>query len=293
MNREVIVTCAVTGAGDTVGKHPAIPVTPEQIAQAAIEAAGVGAAIVHCHVREPDSGAPSRRTELYAEVVDRIRSSGTDVVVNLTAGMGGDFYPGEDDPATGGPGTDMVGPEERLVHVEELRPEICSLDCGTLNFADGVYVSTAGYLRIMAAKIKALGVKPELECFDTGHVRLARALIDAGLVEDPPLFQICLGIPWGAPADTAAMKTMVDMLPEGAVWAGFGISAMEMPMVAQAMLLGGHVRVGLEDNLYLERGVFAGNAQLVERAVKIIELMGARVLAPAEARAKLGLRPRD
>ena len=293
MNREVIVTCAVTGAGDTVGKHPAIPVTPEQIAQAAIEAAEAGAAIVHCHVREPDGGAPSRRTELYAGVVDRIRSSGTDVVVNLTAGMGGDFYPGEDDPATGGPGTDMVGPEERLVHVEELRPEICSLDCGTLNFADGVYVSTAGYLRVMAAKIKALGVKPELECFDTGHVRLARALIDEGLVEDPPLFQICLGIPWGAPADTAAMKTMVDMLPEGAVWAGFGISAMEMPMVAQAMLLGGHVRVGLEDNLYLERGVFAGNAQLVEKAVKIIELMGARVLTPAEARGKLGLEPRN
>ncbi|MCH9013808.1 MAG: 3-keto-5-aminohexanoate cleavage protein [Proteobacteria bacterium] len=293
MNREVIVTCAVTGAGDTVGKHPAIPVTPEQIAQAAIEAAEAGAAIVHCHVREPDSGAPSRRTELYAEVVDRIRSSGTDVVVNLTAGMGGDFYPGEDDPATGGPGTDMVGPEERLVHVEELRPEICSLDCGTLNFGDGVYVSTAGYLRVMAAKIKALGVKPELECFDTGHVRLARALIDEGLVEDPPLFQICLGIPWGAPADTAAMKTMVDMLPEGAVWAGFGISAMEMPMVAQAMLLGGHVRVGLEDNLYLERGVFAGNARLVEKAVKIIALMGARVLTPAEARGKLGLGARD
>ena len=293
MNREVIVTCAVTGAGDTVDKHPAMPVTPEQIAQAAIEAAQAGAAIAHCHVREPDSGAPSRRTELYAEVVERIRDSGTDVVINLTAGMGGDFYPSEEDPATGGPGTDMVGPDERLVHVEELRPEICSLDCGTLNFGDSVYVSTPGYLRVMADKIKALGVKPELECFDTGHVRLAKALIDEGLVEAPPMFQICLGIPWGAAADTAAMKIMVDMLPEGAIWAGFGISAMEMPMVAQAVLLGGHVRVGLEDNLYLERGVFASNAQLVEKAVKILELMGARVLTPGEARQKLGLKSRN
>ncbi|MEE8499853.1 MAG: 3-keto-5-aminohexanoate cleavage protein [Kiloniellales bacterium] len=293
MNREVIVTCAVTGAGDTVDKHPAMPVTPEQIAQAAIEAAQAGAAIAHCHVREPDSGAPSRRTELYAEVVERIRDSGTDVIINLTAGMGGDFYPSEEDPATGGPGTDMVGPDERLVHVEELRPEICSLDCGTLNFGDSVYVSTPGYLRVMADKIKALGVKPELECFDTGHVRLAKALIDEGLVEAPPMFQICLGIPWGAAADTAAMKIMVDMLPEGAIWAGFGISAMEMPMVAQAVLLGGHVRVGLEDNLYLERGVFASNAQLVEKAVKILELMGARVLTPGEARQKLGLKSRN
>ena len=292
MNRQVIVTCAVTGAGDSVGKHPAIPVTPEQIAEAAIEAAKAGAAVAHCHVREPD-GTPSRRTALYAEVVERIRSSGTDVVVNLTAGMGGDFYPSEEDPATGGPGTDMVGPDERLVHVEELRPEICSLDCGTLNFGDGVYVSTPGYLRVMADKIKALGVKPELECFDTGHVRLAKALIDEGLVEAPPMFQICLGIPWGAAADTAAMKIMVDMLPEGAIWAGFGISAMEMPMVAQAVLLGGHVRVGLEDNLYLERGVFASNAQLVEKAVKILELMGARLLTPGEARQKLGLKSRN
>lgn len=292
MNREVIVTCAVTGAGDTVGKHPAIPVTPEQIAEAAIDAAKAGAAVAHCHVREAD-GTPSRRTELYAEVVERIRSSGTDVVVNLTAGMGGDLYPSDENPAVGGPGTDMVGPLERLAHVEALTPEICSLDCGTLNFGDSVYVSTPAYLRIMAERIKALGVKPELECFDTGHVRLAKALIDEGLVAAPPLFQICLGIPWGAPADTAAMKNMVDMLPEGAIWAGFGISAMEMPMVAQAVLLGGHVRVGLEDNLYLERGVFASNAQLVEKAVKIVELMGAHVLSPAEARDKLGLKARN
>ena len=243
MNREVIVTCAVTGAGDSVGKHPAIPVSPEQIAEAAIEAAKAGAAIAHCHVREPD-GTPSRRSELYAEVVERIRSSGTDVVVNLTAGMGGDLYPSEENPAVGGPGTDMVGPLERLAHIEAVLPEICSLDCGTLNFGDSVYVSTPAYLRVMAERVKALGVKPELECFDTGHVRFAKALIDEGLIESPPLFQICLGIPWGAPADTAAMKNMVEMLPEGAVGAGFGIPATEMPMAAQAGRVGGWGRRG-------------------------------------------------
>lgn len=292
MNREVIVSCAVTGSGDTVGKHPDIPVTPEQIANAAIDAARAGAAIAHMHVREPD-GTPSRSVEYYSEVVDRVRDSDVDVIINLTAGMGGDFYPSEDNPAVGGPGTDMVGPEERLVHVEALLPEICSLDCGTLNFADGTYISTPAMLRTMAQRIKDCGVKPELECFDTGHVRLASQLIKEGLIEDPPLFQICLGIPWGAPATTSAMKGMADMLPEGALWAGFGISAMEMPMVAQAVLLGGHVRVGLEDNLYLDRGVFASNGQLVERAINIIELMGARAVTPAEAREKLGLRPRN
>ncbi len=290
MNREVIVTCAVTGAGDTVGRHPAIPVTPEQIAGAAIEAAGAGAAVAHMHVRDPETGQGSRDTALYREVVERVRASGVDVVINLTAGMGGDYFPSEADPAVPGPGTDLVGAEERLVHVEALRPEICSLDCGTLNFGDGIYISTASQLRVMAQRIKELGVKPELEVFDMGHLRFANQLIAEGLIEDPPLFQICLGIPWGAPADTATMKAMRDMLPAGAQWAGFGISAMEMPMVAQAVLLGGHVRVGLEDNLYLEKGVFASNGQLVEKAIKIIELMGARPVTPAEARERLGLR---
>ncbi|MDJ0609503.1 MAG: 3-keto-5-aminohexanoate cleavage protein [Kiloniellales bacterium] len=292
MNREVIVSCAVTGAGDTVDKHPAIPVTPKQIADAAIEAARAGAAIAHMHVREPD-GQPSRKLEYYGEVVDRVRDADVDVVINLTAGMGGDFFPSEENPAVGGPGTDMVGPLERLEHVEALLPEICSLDCGTLNFGAGCYVSTPEMLRIMAKKIQELGVKPELECFDTGHVRFATQLVKEGLVDDPPLYQICLGIPWGAPATTAAMKTMTEDLPENAVWAGFAISAMEMPMVAQAILLGGHVRVGLEDNLYLEKGVFASNGQLVERAIQIIELMGARAVTPAEAREKLGLRARN
>ncbi len=295
MNREVIVTCAVTGAGDTVGKHPAIPVTPAQIAEAALEAARAGAAVAHIHVRNPETGKFSRDPKLYAEVVERIRASNTDVIINLTAGMGGDFELGAEDPKVAGPATDLVGPLERLIHVEQLLPEICTLDCGTLNFGDGntIYISTPDYLRTGARRIQELGVKPELEIFDTGHLWFAKQMWAEGLLDAPPLFQFCLGIPWGAPADTVSMKAMVDNAPAGAVWAGFGIGRMQMPMVAQSVILGGHVRVGLEDNLYLDRGVFASNGSLVERAVKIIELMGARALTPAEARNKLGLRARS
>jgi uncharacterized protein (DUF849 family) len=294
MNQEVIVTCAVTGAGDTVGKHPAIPVTPQQIADAAIEAAKAGAAIAHMHVREPGTGKGSRKTEYYREVVKRVRDSGTDVIINLTAGMGGDLEVDDDDPRKAGPGTDLVNALERLVHVEELLPEICTLDCGTLNFGDGnmIYVSTPNQLRAGAKRIRELGVKPELEVFDTGHLWFAKRMHEEGLLEDPPMFQLCLGIPWGAPADTNAMKGMRDMLPPGAVWAGFGIGRMQMPMVAQAVLLGGNVRVGLEDNIWLDRGVHASNGTLVQRAVEIVRLMGARTLTPAEARKKLGLRAR-
>jgi len=295
MNHEVIITCAVTGAGDTADKHPELPITPKQIAAAAIEAAKAGAAVAHCHVRDPKTGKGARDPKLFAEVVERIRDSDTDVVINLTAGMGGDWVVSEDDPMRPAPGSDMAGPLQRLAHVEALLPEICSLDCGSLNFGDGndLYISTPAMLRVMAKRIKELGVKPELEVFDTGHLRFAKQLIAEGLIEAPPLFQICLGIPWGAEADTAAMKTMRDMLPAGANWAGFGISRMEMPMAAQAVLLGGHVRVGLEDNLYLERGVLASNGQLVEKARKIVELMGARVLGPDDARETLGLRKRN
>jgi uncharacterized protein (DUF849 family) len=294
MNTEVIVTCAVTGAGDTVGRHPAIPVTPKQIADAAIEAAGAGATVAHIHVRDPATGKGSRDPALYREVVEHVRASNTDIVLNLTAGMGGDFELGEDDPKIAGPGTDLVGPLERLVHVAELRPEICTLDCGTLNFGDGntIYISTPRYLRAGARRIMELGVKPELEVFDTGQLWFASQMHKEGLLGDAPLFQFCLGIPWGAPADTTTMKAMADNLPPGAVWAGFGIGRMQMPMVAQAVLLGGNIRVGLEDNLYLEKGVFASNGQLVEKAIKIIELLGARPLTPAEGRAKLGLKPR-
>jgi uncharacterized protein (DUF849 family) len=289
MNYDVIVTCAVTGAGDTVGKHPAIPVTPKQIADAAIEAAKAGAAIAHMHVRDPKTGKGSRETALYREVVERVRDSGTDVIINLTAGMGGDLEVGADDPRLAGPGTDLVGALERLVHVEELLPEI-----GTLNFGDGnfIYVSTPTQLRAGAKKIRELGVKPELEVFDTGHLWFAKRMMDEGLLEDPPMFQLCLGIPWGAPAETTVMKAMTDLLPPSAVWAGFGIGRMQMPMVAQAVLLGGNVRVGLEDNIWLDRGVYASNGTLVQRAVEIVRLLGARTLTPAEARKKIGLKKR-
>ena len=295
MNFEVFISCAVTGAGDTVGKHPNIPVTPSQIADAALEAARAGAAIAHCHVRDPQTGVGSRDPTLYREVVERIRESDTDVIINLTSGMGGDLVigPGES-PTAFGNDSDLVGPMTRLAHVEELLPDICSLDCGTLNFGDGnmIYVSTPDMLRAGAKRIQSLGVKPELECFDTGHLWFAKQMIEEGLIDSPPMFQLCHGIPWGAPADTATMKAMVDNLPDNAVWAGFGIGRMQMPMVAQTVLLGGHVRVGLEDNLHLEKGVYASNADLVERAATIVTLMGASVLGPEQAREKLALQKR-
>lgn len=296
MNYEVIVTCAVTGAGDTVGKHPAIPVTPEQIATAAIEAAKAGAAIAHCHVRDPQTGKGTRDVALYREVVDRIRSSDVDVVINLTSGMGGDLEIGAgEEPFGFGEATDLVGPLARLAHVEELLPEICSLDCGTLNFGDGnyTYISTPDMLRAGAKRVQQLGVKPELEIFDTGHFWFTEQMVKEELIDDPPLYQFCYGIPWGMPADVGILKSLVDRLPENAVWTSFAISRLQMPWVAQSILLGGHARVGLEDNIYLDRGVFASNAQLVERAVNIIELMGAKIASPARAREMLNLKKRS
>jgi len=292
MNRNVIISCAVTGSGDTVGRHPEIPVTPKEIANAAIEAAKAGAAIAHIHVREPDSGKPSRRVDLYAEVVERIRSSDVDVIINLTTGMGGDLYFGpDDDPMNFGDSTDCVGQMERIEHVEDLLPEICSLDCGSFNYSEGdyVYISTPNMLEQGARRLQEIGVKPELEVFELGQLSFAKHLIAQGLLDSPPLFQVCLGIRWAAEANTASFKAMVDDLPDGCNWGGFGVGAMEMPMVAQAALLGGNVRVGLEDNLYLEKGVFASNAQLVERACNIVQLMGCSVQSPAEARQTLGL----
>ncbi|MGI9408054.1 MAG: 3-keto-5-aminohexanoate cleavage protein [Hyphomicrobiaceae bacterium] len=292
MNYEVVVTCAVTGAGDTTGKHPGVPVTPEQVAEAAIEAAREGAAVAHIHVRDPETGKGSRDPELFRKTVDLVRSNGTDVIINLTAGMGGDWVPSDGDPAQPGPGSDMIGPEERLAHVKGILPEICSLDCGTLNFGDGneIYISTPPYLRKMAALTQEWGVKPELEVFELGHIRFAKQMIAEGLIDEPPMFQVCLGIPWGADQSADMMKVMKDQLPANANWAGFGISRMQMPMAAVAVAMGGNVRVGLEDNIYLDRGVLASNGQLVERTVGIIERMGARVLTPAEARKKLNLR---
>ena len=292
MNYDVVVTCAVTGAGDTTGRSPHVPVTPKQIADAVIEAAKAGAAIAHIHVRDPETGKGSRDPALFKQVVDRVRDSDTDVIINLTAGMGGDWVPDADDPAMPGPGTDMVGPEERLLHVEECLPEICSLDCGTLNFGNGdlIYISTPPTLRKMAELTKEWGVKPELEVFELGHIRFARQLIAEGIIADPPMFQICLGIPWGADQSVDTMKVMKDHLPPDANWSSFGISRMQMPMAAAAVAMGGNVRVGLEDNIYLDRGVLATNVQLVTRVIEIIERMGGRALSPAEARNKMKLR---
>ena len=292
MNNEVIVTCAVTGAGDTLGKHPEVPVTPEQISNAAIAAAKAGASVAHIHVRDPETGLGSRDTNLFKEVVERIRDSETDVVINLTAGMGGDWVPSEENPSMPGPGTDMIGPEERLAHVKEIHPEICSLDCGTMNFGNGneIYISPPGYLREMASMIQEWGVKPELEVFELGQIRFAKQMIKEGLINEPPMFQICLGIPWGAEQTVDSMKVMKDELPTNASWASFGIGRMQMPMAAAAVARGGNVRVGLEDNLYLEKGVLASNDQLVTRVIEIIQRMGSRVLSPKETRDKLKLK---
>jgi uncharacterized protein (DUF849 family) len=290
MNQRVIISCALTGSGDTVAKNPAVPVTPEQIARSALEARAAGASIVHIHVRDPKTGAASRDPALYREVVSRIRDAGSDVIINLTTGPGARFVPGDNDPRSPGPGTTLAPPDERVAHIEELRPEICSLDMGSMNFGQTVFVNTPKHLQAMARAIRAAGVKPELEVFEAGHVRLARQMIEQGEIAEPALFQICLGIPWGAPADPPSMAYLRDQLPPGSQWAAFGISTMQFPMVAQAVLLGGHVRVGLEDNLYLERGKLApSNAALVEKAARIVVLLGASVVAPDEARRLLGL----
>ncbi|MGA4838608.1 3-keto-5-aminohexanoate cleavage protein [Streptomyces sp. G45] len=294
VNENVIITCALTGAGDTVRKSPHVPVTPEQIAKDAVAAAEAGAAAVHIHVRDPETGAPSRDPRLYREVVERVKETGTDVVINLTAGMGGDLVIDPDEPLTHLPGTDLVSGLDRLPHVEELLPDICTLDCGSLNFGDGsnLYVSTPDMLRAGARRIQELGVRPELEIFDTGQLWFAKQLLAEGLLDQPTVFQLCMGVPWGAPADPGVLQSMVNALPEGAQWASFALGRMQMPWVAQSLLLGGHVRVGLEDNLYLGKGTKATNAQLVERAVQIVEALGSRVATPDEARAQLGLKPR-
>ena len=290
LTRPVIITCALTGGAPLSGKNKAVPVTPREIADSAIEAARAGAAIVHVHVRNPETGQPSMRADLYRTTVQRIRNSGVDVIINLTTGPGARFVPGDDDPRIGGAGTTLKPWPERVAHVEELKPEVCSLDVGSMNFGEHVFVNTPAYLRKMAEAIRNTGTKPELEVFDLGHIRLARSLVEDGLVAPPPLFQICLGIPWGAPATSESMLAMRNNLPTGALWAGFGIGAAQFPMVAQAVLLGGHVRVGLEDNLYLRRGALApSNATLVERAAAIIDLLGEKPASVHEARSILTL----
>jgi uncharacterized protein (DUF849 family) len=290
LSRPIIITCALTGSATLSSKNKAVPVTPREIADSAIEAARAGAAIVHIHVRDPETGQASMRADLYRETVQRIRDNGTDVIVNLTTGPGARFVPGDDDPRIGGAGTTLKPWPERVAHVEELKPEVCSLDVGSMNFGEHVFVNTPAHLRKIAEAIRNIGTKPELEVFDLGHIQLARRLVEDELVAPPPLFQICLGIPWGAPATPESMLAMRNNLPTDALWAGFGIGAKQFAMVAQAVLLGGHVRVGLEDNLYLRRGVPApSNAALVERAVEIIDQLGEQPASANEARSILNL----
>ena len=291
----MVLTCAVTGAGETTGKSLHVPVTPKEIADAAIEAAKAGAAIAHIHARDPETGQGSRDPKLFKEIIDRVRDSDTDVVINITAGMGGDWVSDPSNPAMPGPGTDMIGPEDRLAHVKECLPEICSLDCGTLNFSDTdmIYISTPPALRKMATLAREWGVKPELEVFELGHIRFAKAMIAEGLIDGPPMFQLCLGIPWGAEQTVETMAAMKAQLPTDASWASFGIGRGQMPMMAAAVAMGVNVRVGLEDNIYLDRGVLATNAQLVTRAREIIERMGGRLVTPQQARNKLKLRGAD
>jgi uncharacterized protein (DUF849 family) len=297
VNWEAFITCPVTGVGDTTGRSDRVPVTPAQIANAALEAARAGAAIAHIHVRDPETGRGSRDPRLYREVVERIRAADVDVVLNLTAGMGGDLVLGGDEQPLpfDSSGTDLAGATERLAHVEELLPEICTLDCGSMNFAAGgdyVLVNTPGVLRAMARRVQELGVRPELEVFDSGHLVFVKELIAEGFVDEPALIQLCMGIPYGAPDNPGTLLALVEQLPPGCVFSTFSIGRMQLPYIAMAVLAGGNVRVRLEDNIYLSRGTLATNGQLVERAVAILESMNVRVLGPDEVREKLRLRRR-
>lgn len=295
MNRNVFITCAVTGSGGTQDKSPHVPRSPEQIANSAIDAAKAGAAIVHCHVRDPESGAPRRDIALYREVTQRIRDADIDVVLNLTAGMGGDMVFGSvEAPLPVAAGTDMAGATERVAHIAACLPEICTLDCGTMNFAEADYVmtNTPGMLRAMGKMMTELGVKPEIEAFDTGHLWFAKQLVSEGILEADALVQLCMGVPWGAPDDLNTFMAMVNNVPSNWNWSAFALGRNELPYVAASVLAGGNVRVGLEDNLMLAKGQLATNAQLVERAVTIIENMGASVMNAAQVREQLKLTKR-
>ena len=295
-NKDVFITCAVTGSGATQDRSRHVPRSPEQIANSAIDAAKAGAAIVHCHVRDPETGAPSRDPKMFREVTERIRDSKVDMVLNLTAGMGGDMVFGdvENPLPVNAAGTDMAGATERVSHVAECRPEICTLDCGTMNFAEADYVmtNTPGMLRAMGKMMTDLGVCPEIEAFDTGHLWLAKTLVDEGILKSPALVQLCMGVPWGAPDDLNTFMAMVNNVPSDWNWSAFSLGRNQMPMVAAAVIAGGNVRVGLEDNLWLGKGQLATNAQLVERAVTIIENLGSNVIGPDAVRERLGLTKR-
>ena len=292
LNREVFITCAVTGSGSTQDRSHFVPRSPKDIADSAINAARAGAAIVHCHVRDPETGMPSRKLAYYREVTDRIRDSDVDVVLNLTAGMGGDIiFGGTESPLPVAAGTDMIGAEERVAHIIECLPEICTLDCGTMNFAEADYVmtNTPGMLQAMGAIMTKAGVKPEIEAFDTGHLWYAKQLVADGIIEKDVLVQLCMGVPWGAPNDLNTFMAMVNNVPENWTFSAFSLGRNQMPFVAAAILAGGNVRVGLEDNLWLKKGVLAKNEDLVARAREIIEAMGSEVIGPQEVRNKLKL----
>ncbi|WP_156290327.1 BKACE family enzyme [Oceanobacillus salinisoli] len=288
--KKVLLTAAVTGAGDTTKKSKYVPVTPKEIADSAIASAKAGATVAHIHARDPQTGWISHDIEHYREIVDRIRDSDTDVIINITAGGGGDFIPNLDTPAAGGNGTLIQTPEERHQPIGELLPEMCTLDCGSVNFGDMIYMSPTEWLRQQAKLIQDSGVKPEMECFDTGHLRFAKQLVEEGLIDGDPMFQFCLGIPWGAEADVETMLYMKNRLPENASWSAFGIGRMQLPIALQTALLGGNVRVGLEDNLYLEKGVLASNEQLVDKTANMLYQNGITMMTPAEAREYYGLR---
>ena len=296
MNTNPFITCAVTGSGGTQDRSPHVPRSPEQIAESAIDAAKAGAAVVHCHVRDPESGAPSRKCEYYREVIDRIRDSDTDVVVNFTAGMGGDMVFGdvENPLPVNESGTDMAGASERVAHVAECLPEICTLDCGTMNFAEADYVmtNTPGMLRAMAQMMADLGVQIEVEAFETGHLWFAKQLAEEGIIPSPVMVQLCMGLPWGAPDDLNTFMAMVNNVPSDWTFSAFSLGRHEMPFAAAAVLAGGNVRVGLEDNLWLKKGELATNAQLVEKAATIVTNMGCTLMTPAEVRDKLQLQKR-
>ncbi|WP_340269554.1 3-keto-5-aminohexanoate cleavage protein [Sulfitobacter pontiacus] len=295
MNKDVFITCAVTGSGGSQDRSPHVPRSPAQIADSAIAAAKAGAAVVHCHVRDPETGAPSRRLDLYREVTQRIREAEVDVILNLTAGMGGDIVFGStEQPLPPVAGTDMIGAAERVQHIKECLPEICTLDCGTMNFAEADYVmtNTPGMLTAMGRMMTELGVKPEIEAFDTGHLWYAKQLVKDGVLDSPALVQLCMGVPWGAPDDLNTFMAMVNNVPDDWTFSAFGLGRHQMAYVAASVLAGGNVRVGLEDNLWLDKGVLAENWQLVERAGTIIENMGARVIGPAQVREQLGLNKR-
>ena len=295
-SKQLFITCAVTGSGSTQDRSPQVPRSPEQIANSAIDAARAGAAVVHCHVRDPDTGVPSRRLDLYREVTERIRDSDVDVVLNLTAGMGGDLIFGSAEaPLPLNPeSTDMVGANERMAHIVDCLPEIATLDCGTMNFAEADYVmvNTPSMLRAMGQMMTDLGVRPEIEAFDTGHLWFAKQLAEEGIIEDPVMIQLCMGIPWGAPDDLNTLMAMVNNMPQSWTFSAFSIGRNQMPYAAAAMLAGGNVRVGLEDNLWLGKGELASNAQLVEKAATVVSQMGAQIMGPQEVRDLLKLQKR-